>query len=81
MYRKDEASTPIVSVRIESINIVDKEIAISGRWIPLPGHSTDRCAPKRELGTDITKAKDGYPNIDPAVLRKMAYDALAQIKI
>jgi hypothetical protein len=30
---------------------------------------------------DVIKAKEQYPNIDPAVFRKTAYDALAQIKM
>ncbi|RPI39577.1 MAG: nucleic acid-binding protein, partial [Methanoregulaceae archaeon] len=30
---------------------------------------------------DVVKAKEQYPDIDPAVFRKIAYDALAQIKM
>ena len=32
-------------------------------------------------GTDILKAKEQYPMFDPVIYRKMAYDALAQIKM
>jgi hypothetical protein len=30
---------------------------------------------------DVLTAKEHYPNIDPAMFRRMAYDALAQIKM
>jgi hypothetical protein len=30
---------------------------------------------------DIVKAKEQYPTLDPIIFRKMAYEALAQIKI
>lgn len=81
IYRKDEASAPLVSVRIESINVVDKEIR--DLWtLDTAARTLDRIeTPATGNTPDIAKAKEQYPNIDPAIFRKMAYDALAQIKI
>lgn len=81
IYRKDEASAPLVSVRIESINVVDKEIR--DLWtLDTAARTLDRIEALATGNTpDIVKTKEQYPNIDPAVFRKMAYDALAQIKI
>lgn len=81
LYRKDEASAPMVSVRVESITVVDKETR--DLWVLDAAERTlDRVT---GLATgdslDIAKAKEQYPTIDPAVFRKMAYDALAQITI
>jgi uncharacterized protein len=81
IYRKDEASAPLVSVRIESINVVDKEIR--DLWtLDTAALTLDRLdALVTGNSPDIIKAKEQYPMLDPAVFRKMAYDALAQIKI
>jgi RPA family protein len=81
IYRKDEASAPLVSVRIESINVVDKEIR--DLWtLDTAARTLDRLdALAAGNSPDIIKAKEQYPMLDPAVFRKMAYDALAQIKI
>jgi uncharacterized protein len=81
IYRKDEASAPLVSVRIESINVVDKEIR--DLWtLDTAARTLDRIEAFTTGNTpDILKAKEQYPMIDPAVFRKMAYDALAQIRI
>jgi RPA family protein len=81
IYRKDESSAPLVSVRIESINIVDKEIR--DLWtLDTAAKTLDRIDTLATGDTpDIIKAKEQYPMFDPAVFRKMAYDALAQIKI
>jgi RPA family protein len=32
-------------------------------------------------GKDVVTAKEQYPTLNPAVFKKMAYDALAQIKM
>jgi RPA family protein len=81
IYRKDEASAPLVSVRIESINVVDKEIR--DLWtLDTAARTLDRIdALSTGNSQDILKAKEQYPNVDTAVFRKMAYDALVQIKI
>jgi len=36
---------------------------------------------KDSTSPDVIKAKEQYPSIDPDVFRRMAYDALAQIKM
>jgi RPA family protein len=81
LYRKDEASAPMVSVRVESITVVDKETR--DLWVLEAAERTlDRVNDLATSDTpDIAKAKEQYPTIDPAVFRKMAYDALAQITI
>ena len=81
IYHKDEASTPLVSVRVESINIVDKDTR--DLWVLDTAERTlDRIGAFAEGTTpDIVKAKEQYPTIDPAAFRKMAYEALAQIRI
>lgn len=81
IYRKDETSAPMVSVRVESINIVDKDTR--DLWVlDTAARTLDRIEKfKTSSEPDVTKAKEIYPAIDPAVFRRMAYDALAQIKI
>src|SRR5512137_2069360 len=81
IYRKDETSAPMVSVRVESINIVDKDTR--DLWVlDTAARTLDRIERfKTSSEPDVTKAKDVYPTIDPGVFRRMAYDALAQIKI
>ncbi len=81
IYRKDEASAPMVSVRVESINIVDKDTR--DLWVlDTAARTLDRIEKfKTSSEPDVKKAKEIYPTIDPAVFRRMAYDALAQIKI
>lgn len=81
LYRKDEASAPMVSVRVESITVVDKETR--DLWVLDAAERTlDRVDALRTGDSpDITKAKEQYPTVDPVVFRKMAYDALAQITI
>jgi RPA family protein len=81
IYQKDPASAPMVSVRIESINIVDKETR--DLWVLDTAARTldriDACA--KGEGKDVVKAKEQYPTLDPNVFKKMAYEALAQIKM
>ncbi|MFA4877304.1 MAG: nucleic acid-binding protein [Methanoregula sp.] len=78
LYQKPDGSF-LVSVRVESITIVDKDTR--DLWVLDAAERTldriEACA----AGTapDVIKAKEQYPTIDPAVFRKMAYDALAQI--
>jgi uncharacterized protein len=81
LYRKDEASTPMVSVRVESINVVDKDTR--DLWVlDTAARTLDRIDMfKTSTEPDVIKAKEQYPTIDPAIFRRMAYDALAQIKI
>ena len=81
LYRKDEASAPMVSVRVESINVVDKDTR--DIWVlDTAEHTLDR-VDVFATGTspDIVTAKEQYPILDPIIFRKMAYEALAQIKI
>lgn len=80
LYQKPDGSF-LVSVRVESITVVDKDTR--DLWVLDAAERTlDRvgaCA----AGTapDVIKAKEQYPTIDPAVFRKIAFDALAQIKM
>jgi len=66
---------------VESITVVDKDTR--DLWVLDAAERTldriEACA----AGTapDVIKAKEQYPTIDPTVFRKMAYDALAQIKM
>jgi hypothetical protein len=71
----------LVSVRVESITVVDKETR--DLWVlDTSARTLDRVeAMATGQSVDITKALEQYPNVDRAVFRKMAYDALAQIKI
>jgi hypothetical protein len=81
LYRKDEASAPMISVRVESINIVDKETR--DLWVLDTAERTlDRIETfAKGTAPDAVKAREQYPTIDPATFRKIAYDALAQIKM
>jgi len=71
----------LVSVRVESITVVDKETR--DLWVLDTAERTlDRIdAMAAGQSVDIAKAKEQYPAIDPVTFRKVAYDALAQIKI
>jgi uncharacterized protein len=80
LYQKPDGSF-LVSVRVESITVVDKETR--DIWtIDTAARTLDRLD-QLATGTssDIAKAKEHYPTVDPVVYRKMAYDALAQIKM
>jgi len=81
LYQKDPASAPLVSVRVESITVVDKDTR--DLWtLDTAARTLDRVnAFANGTSPDILKAKEQYPSLDPAVFRKMAYDALAQIKM
>ena len=80
LYQKPDGSF-MNSVRIESITVVDKDTR--DLWILDAAKQTLDRVDAFMAGTapDVIKAKEQYPNIDPAVFRKIAYDALAQIKI
>jgi len=80
LYQKPDGSV-LVSVRVESITVVDKDTR--DLWVLDAAECTlDRVdASKAGTAPDVIKAKEQYPTIDTAVFRKMAYDALAQIKI
>jgi RPA family protein len=71
----------LVSVRVESITVVDKETR--DLWVLDTAARTLDRVEMMAKGTspDVVKAKEQYPGIDVAVFRKTAYDALAQIKI
>jgi RPA family protein len=71
----------LVSVRVESITVVDKETR--DLWIlDTAARTLDRIeATATGSSPDIIKAKEHYPAIDVTVFRKTAYDALAQIKM
>jgi uncharacterized protein len=71
----------LVSVRVESITVVDKETR--DLWVlDTAARTLDRIdMTARGTSPDVTKAQEQYPGIDVAVFRKTAYDALAQIKI
>ena len=80
LYQKPDGSFT-VSVRVESITVVDKETR--DLWVlDTAKHTLDRIdAYSREPTPDMIKAKAEYPAIDPAIFRKITYDALAQIRI
>jgi RPA family protein len=80
LYQKPDGSF-MNSVRVESITVVDKDTR--DLWVLDAAKQTlDRVdALKAGTGKDVPKAKEQYPTIDPAVFRKIAYDALAQIKM
>jgi len=71
----------LVSVRLESITIVDKETR--DLWVlDAAARTLDRIdAYKTGTTKDIVTAKEQYPSIDVNAFRKTAYDALAQIRI
>lgn len=80
LYQKPDGSV-MNSVRVESITVVDKDTR--DLWVLDAAKQTlDRIdALNAGTGKDIPRAKEQYPAIDPAVFRKMAYDALAQIRM
>ena len=68
----------LISVRCESITVVDKEVR--DNWILDAAAATlDRLDLPGE-GADKERAKKEY-STDPALYRKMVYEALAQLKI
>jgi len=80
LYQKPDGSF-LVSVRVEAITVVDKETR--DLWVlDTAAHTLDRLdALATGTSPDIVKAKEQYPTLDPAVYRKIVYDALAQIKM
>ena len=80
LYQKPDGAFT-VTVRVESITVVDKETL--DIWALDTAARTLERIDALATGTspDIVKAKEQYPTVDPAVYRKMAYDALAQIKM
>lgn len=71
----------LVSVRVESITVVDKETR--DLWVLDAAKATlDRLDVFASGNTpDVERAKEHYATLDPSVFRKLAYEALAQIKI
>jgi RPA family protein len=71
----------LISVRVESITIVDRETR--DLWVLDAARSTlDRIdAFVQGTAPDAPRIKEHYPSLDPFTFRKMAYEALAQIKI
>ena len=80
LYQKPDGSF-LVSVRVESITVVDKETR--DLWVlDTAARTLDRLdALKNGTSPDIIKAKEQYPTLDPVLYRKIVYDALAQIKM
>lgn len=80
LYQKPDGAY-LVSVRVESITVVDKDTR--DLWtLDAAARTLDRLdALKDGTSPDIVKAKEQYPMLDPVVYRKMVYDALAQIKM
>ena len=80
LYQKPDGAM-MVSVRVESITVVDKNTR--DIWVLDTAERTlDRINALRTTDSpDIAKAKEQYPGVDPAVFHRMAYDALAQVKI
>ena len=80
LYQKPDGSF-LVSVRVESITTVDRETR--DLWVlDTAARTLDRLdSLLSSSNPDVIKAKEQYPTLDPAVYRKMIYDALAQIKI
>ena len=80
LYQKPDGSV-MNSVLVEPIPVVDKDTR--DLWVLDAAKQTlDRIdALNAGTGKDIPRAKEQYPAIDPAVFRKMAYDALAQIRM
>jgi uncharacterized protein len=80
LYQKPDGSF-MNSVRVESITVVDKDTR--DLWVlDTAQHTLDRVdAFIAGTAPDVIKAKEQYQNTDPAVFRRTAYDALAQIRI
>ena len=80
LYQKPDGSF-MNSVRVESITVVDKDTR--DLWVLDAAQQTLDRIDAFNAGTapDVIKAKEQYPTIDPAVFRRAAYDALAQIKM
>jgi RPA family protein len=80
LYQKPDGAI-IVSVRVESITIVDRETR--DLWVLDAAARTLERIEAVAAGTapDAIKAKEQYPAADPAIFRRMAYDALAQIRM
>lgn len=75
---ESQTGSILVSVRAESVTTVDRETR--DLWVLDAARATLQRLD--ELGTteDSTRAQEEY-HTDPAVYRRMAYDALAQLKI
>jgi RPA family protein len=80
IYQKPDGAY-LVSVRVESITIVDRETR--DLWVLDAARATlDRVdALAQESSPDTTRIREHYPSLDPASFRKIAYEALAQIRI
>lgn len=80
LYQTPEGAF-LVSVRVESITVVDKETR--DLWVLDAAARTLDRIDSHAKGTepDVIKAKEQYPGIDVNVFRKTVYDALAQIRM
>ena len=80
LYQKPDGAYT-VSVRVESITVIDRETR--DLWILDTAAQTLDRIDAFAMGTapDVVKAREQYPTMDPAVFRKMAYDALAQVRM
>jgi uncharacterized protein len=81
VYEKPDGSGALTSIKVESLTVVDKETR--DQWIVDTAVQTLQRLTALSTGTtaDIAKAKEIYPNLDVAAVRKSAYEALALIKI
>ena len=71
----------LVSVRVESITVVDKDTR--DLWVlDTAARTLDRIdAAGAGTSVDSARIKEHYPTLEQGVFRKIAYEALAQIKI
>ena len=81
VYQKPDGGGFMNSIKVESITVVDKETR--DMWIvDTAARTLDRINAMATTSTpDIIKAKEINYDLDPMTFRKIAYDALAQIKI
>jgi hypothetical protein len=80
IYQKPDGAY-LISVRVESITVVDRETR--DLWVLDAARATlDRVdALAQGTAPDASRIKEHYPALDPASFRKIAYEALAQIRI
>jgi len=75
---ESQPGTTLVSVRAESVTTVDRDTR--DLWVLDAARATLRRLDELGKSEDSKRAQEHY-HADPAVYRKMVYDALAQLKI